>query len=65
MSAIEAGITKVNVSTHLNVLFTTEVRKFLAENPDVVDSRKYLNPGYAAVRDEVARLLRLYAQATS
>lgn len=60
VDAIKAGITKVNVSTHLNVLFTRAVRDFLAENPDVVDTRKYLAPGYATVRSEVQRLLKMY-----
>jgi ketose-bisphosphate aldolase len=61
--AIKAGITKVNVSTHLNVLFTDAVRKYLAENPEVVDTRKYLKPGYESVTAEVERLLRWYASA--
>jgi fructose-bisphosphate aldolase class II len=60
--AIEAGITKVNVSTHLNSLFTKEVRKYLDENPQVVDTRKYLKPGYDAVENEVFRLLKLYSR---
>lgn len=61
-AAIKAGITKVNVSTHLNVLFTEAVRGFLSANPDVVDTRKYLAPGYQVVRSEVARLLAWYAE---
>lgn len=61
VAAIQSGITKVNVSTHLNVLFTEKVRLFLADNPEVVDSRKYLKPGYSVVREEVKRLLDLYA----
>ena len=59
--AITAGITKVNVSTHLNVLFTGAVRDFLDENPDVVDTRKYFGVGNQVVGDEVERLLRWYA----
>lgn len=62
-AAITAGITKVNVSTHLNVLFTAALRQYLAANPDVVDTRKAFKSGYDAVRVEVERLLRLYAQA--
>ncbi|MDO4888817.1 MAG: class II fructose-bisphosphate aldolase family protein [Actinomycetaceae bacterium] len=63
--AIKAGITKVNVSTHLNVLFTARVREILATDPKVVDPRKYVGPGMAAVTDEVERLLRWYAGAGS
>ncbi|MGJ3508886.1 class II fructose-bisphosphate aldolase [Enemella sp. A6] len=62
-AAIEAGMTKINVSTHLNVLFTGAVRDYLAEHPDVVDPRKYLAAGNAVVRPEVERLLRWYAGA--
>jgi len=60
--AIRAGMTKINVSTHLNKIFTTTVRDFLAEHRDVVDSRKWFSAGSAAMTDEVERLLRWYRQ---
>lgn len=60
-AAIAAGITKVNVSTHLNVLFTSAVRSFLAENPNAVDTRKFFQAGNRVVAEEVERLLRWYA----
>jgi fructose-bisphosphate aldolase, class II len=65
LAAIRAGITKVNVSTHLNVVFTRTVRDFLAANPDVVDTRKYVGPALANAGAEVERLLRWYASASS
>ena len=34
---------------------------FLAANPGVVDTRKYLGAGRRAVRDETARLMELLA----
>lgn len=58
--AIRAGMTKINVSTHLNVVFTAEVREVLEEKPELVDPRKYVGPGNAVVRAEVERLLALY-----
>ncbi len=61
MAAIAAGMTKINVSTHLNGFFTRAVRGYLAANPAVVDSRKYLRAGRDALIPEVARLLRLFA----
>lgn len=61
LAAIRAGITKVNVSTHLNVLFTKALREYLNQNLEVVDSRKYFAPGYEAVKNEVGRLLRLFS----
>ncbi|MEV4430525.1 class II fructose-bisphosphate aldolase [Streptomyces sp. NPDC049602] len=56
-AAITAGMTKVNVSTHLNKAFTEAVRAHLAEHPTTVDPRHYLNPARAAVAREVAHLL--------
>ena len=55
--AVEAGMTKVNIATHLNNVFTATVRQILADNPNLVDTRKYLGPARDAVATEVARLL--------
>ncbi|MEU2182118.1 class II fructose-bisphosphate aldolase [Streptomyces thermolilacinus] len=57
--AVAAGMTKVNVSTHLNKLFTRAVRDHLAADPAVVDPRRYLGPARAVVATETARLLGL------
>ncbi|OKL49907.1 class II fructose-bisphosphate aldolase [Boudabousia marimammalium] len=61
ISAIESGMTKINVSTHLNVLFTKAVREYLTADSEVVDPRKYFQAGNAAVFDEVYRLLKMYS----
>ncbi|MHA7270457.1 class II fructose-bisphosphate aldolase [Arthrobacter sp. HLT1-20] len=63
VAAIAAGMTKINVSTHLNGFFTRAVREYLDANPAVVDSRKYLGAGRTALIPEVARLLNLFAGA--
>ncbi|MCI9888465.1 class II fructose-bisphosphate aldolase [Micrococcales bacterium 31B] len=55
--AVELGMTKINISTHLNHTMTNAVRAYLAENPQVVDPRKYLGAGRSALVDEVVRLL--------
>jgi fructose-bisphosphate aldolase, class II len=57
--AVAAGMTKVNIATQLNKSFTAAVRGYLAEHPDVVDTRKYLAQAREAVAEEVARLLRV------
>lgn len=57
--AVAAGMTKINIATHLNHVFTNEVRAVLADRPGLVDSRKYLGPAREAMAAEVARLLRL------
>lgn len=54
--AIDAGMRKVNVSTHLNSILTAAVRDVLAADERLVDPRKYLGPARDAVADEVARL---------
>ncbi len=59
-AAIRAGMTKINVSTHLNKVFTGSVRGTLAGDERLVDSRKWMAPARAAVQAETARLLELY-----
>jgi fructose-bisphosphate aldolase class II len=59
--AVRAGMTKINIATHLNQVFTNSVRSSLADNPAMVDSRTYLGPARDAVAVEAARLLRLLA----
>lgn len=61
VGAIRAGMTKINVSTHLNGFFTAAIRGFLVENPSVVDPRKYVAAGRDAITGEATRLLRLFA----
>lgn len=58
-AAVGAGMTKINIATQLNKVFTHAVRRFLTEHPDVVDPRKYLAPGRDAIATESARLLTL------
>ncbi|MDQ1582788.1 MAG: fructose-bisphosphate aldolase, class [Microbacteriaceae bacterium] len=64
VGAIRAGMTKINVSTHLNGVFTAAIRQYLAGNPAVVDSRKYVSVGRASVTEEAARLIGLFAAAS-
>ena len=59
-AAIAAGMTKINVSTHLNKVFTNSVRGTLDADPALVDSRKWLGPARSAVEEETLRLLTLY-----
>ena len=57
--AVAAGMTKINISTHLVSVFTATVRDVLGARPELVDSRKYLGPARDAVTAEAARLLRV------
>ena len=59
--AVGSGMTKINISTHLNGTFTGQVREVLAADPALVDPRKYLGAARAATAREVERLVRLLA----
>jgi len=56
-AAIAAGMTKINIATQLNKVFTAAVRHRLAADEGLVDPRKYGAAGRDAVAGEVARLL--------
>ncbi|MFF4954621.1 ketose-bisphosphate aldolase [Streptomyces chattanoogensis] len=57
--AIAAGMTKINISTHLVSVFTRSIRQTLGADPALVDSRKYVKPAREAVAQEAARLLEV------
>jgi fructose-bisphosphate aldolase class II len=59
--AVRSGMIKINISTHLNSLFTQAVRDVLTSTPRLVDPRKYVAPGRDAITAEAARLLTLLA----
>lgn len=58
-AAVASGMTKVNISTHLNGLFTAEVRRALDADERLTDPRRYVRPGRDAVATEVGRILGL------
>lgn len=61
VAAVRAGMTKVNISTHLNGLFTAAAREALSADAALVDPRRYISPARTAVALEVQRLLTLLA----
>ena len=65
VQGISRGLVKINVSTHVNKVFTRAVRDYLAINCTVVDSRKYIAAGRDAMAVEVSRMLSLFAGVTS
>ncbi|MDX3615119.1 class II fructose-bisphosphate aldolase, partial [Streptomyces europaeiscabiei] len=56
-TAVAGGIAKVNIGTALNIALTGAIREYLTARPEVVDPRKYLTAGRAAMADTVARLI--------
>ena len=61
--AVQAGMVKVNVGTGLNIAFTGAVREVLAADDRVVDPRRYVAPGRAAMTAYVARCQAVLAGA--
>ncbi len=59
--AVRTGMTKVNIATHLNKAMTERVRRALADDPALIDPRRYLGPARDAIAGEVRRLLCLLA----
>jgi fructose-bisphosphate aldolase, class II len=62
-AAVGAGMTKINVATQLNKVYTAAVRAALAADTVLVDPRRYCSAGRDAVAAEVARLLRVIGAA--
>ncbi|MBD5831177.1 fructose-bisphosphate aldolase [Janibacter melonis] len=60
VGAVRAGMTKINIATHLNSVFTQALSARLVDRP-TVDTRAYLGAGRDAVAAEAERLLRLLA----
>jgi ketose-bisphosphate aldolase len=56
-AAVAAGLTKINIATQLNRVFTAAVRNRLAGDAAVTDPRRYLTAGRDALAAEVSRLL--------
>jgi fructose-bisphosphate aldolase, class II len=56
-AAVRAGLTKINIATQLNKVFTAAVRYRLAEDAAMTDPRRYLSIGRDAIAGEVTRLL--------
>jgi fructose-bisphosphate aldolase class II len=59
--AVAAGMTKINVSTHLNKVTTAAVRGVLTGEAPPADTRKWFGPGRDAGREEAVRLLEVIA----
>ncbi|MEC3977149.1 class II fructose-bisphosphate aldolase [Amycolatopsis sp. H20-H5] len=58
-AAVRAGMTKINIATQLNKVFTAAATQDWRAHPERVDPRKYLGAGRDAVAAEVRRLLNV------
>lgn len=56
--AVKTGVRKVNMDVDNFLVFTTAVRKFLNDKPDIYDPRKYLQPATEAFQKEVEHKMK-------
>ncbi|MBK5092918.1 MAG: class II fructose-1,6-bisphosphate aldolase [Actinobacteria bacterium] len=61
--ACSIGVDKINIDTEVRDAFRQAVARFVSENPDVIDPRKILMPARDAMREVVARKMRLFGSA--
>jgi len=58
--AIKLGVRKVNIDTNIREVFTGEMRKVLANNPDEIDPRKILGPARKATVEVIREKIKLF-----
>ncbi len=58
--AISCGISKININTDLQVVWSNAIREFLDENKDVYDPRKIIGSGEIAIKDRIKEIVSLY-----
>ena len=62
--AIERGVSKININTECQIVFTEATRKYFEEGKDKVgkgfDPRKVLKPGYEAIKDKVREKIEFF-----
>ena len=58
--ACSIGVDKINIDTEVRDAFRQAVAGFVNENPDQIDPRKILAPAREAMREVVARKMRLF-----
>lgn len=58
--AIACGISKININTDLQVVWTKAVREFLIDNPTAYDPRKVIGSGESAIKRRIAEIVTLF-----
>lgn len=58
--AISCGISKININTDLQSVWSKAVRKFLEENQEVYDPRKIIGSGEQAIKTRIEQLVTLF-----
>ncbi|WP_042348032.1 class II fructose-1,6-bisphosphate aldolase [Bacillus massiliigorillae] len=58
--SISLGTSKINVNTENQMAFTKKVREILANDNNVYDPRKYIQPGRDAIKTTVINKIRIF-----
>lgn len=58
--AISCGISKININTELQSVWSKAVRKFLEENKEVYDPRKIIGSGETAMKNRIEEIVTLF-----
>ena len=58
--AIACGISKININTELQIVWSKDVRKFLSLHEEVYDPRKIIGSGKDAIQKRVREIVTLY-----
>lgn len=59
-TAIACGISKININTDLQVVWSKAVRECLNNNPEVYDPRKVIGSGEQAIKNRIAEIVTLF-----
>lgn len=59
-TAISCGISKVNINTELQSVWSKALRKYLSENETVYDPRKIIGSGEQAIKDEIDKIVTIF-----
>ncbi len=57
---IKRGISKINIGTEIHKSFASGLRKYVADNPDAIDIRKFTKPAIGEMKESVRSKLRLF-----
>ena len=58
--AVKLGINKINIDSDLRIAFDAGVRRFLAENPEVIDPRKILGPAKELITQVARQKMKMF-----
>lgn len=57
--AIKLGITKININTELQIVWTSAVKQYINENQNIYDPRKIIKSGEHAIKETITQKLHI------